>query len=228
MHVRPVPKVSIFMAVTTKKVTEKAQKWAKMARFWPKTRLNGRVMAREIFFHQCLWITKFCAKFGRSRITRTARMHNSLIVLRCMWKEPAPLAVFGPKIHFWGGGSKTLGTLISGTPLSCWKCWLLRLQLAPWDKNVQSMPKKWVFWAKSQFFVWESRFLSTGHITSTPGAITFPFGPTQRKIPFRRYGSFWAILGQKPVKKRNPPKVWHLLWVLFCLQNFAWSWLEHG
>ena len=91
MHVRPVPKVSIFMAVTTKKVTEKAQKWAKMARFWPKTRLNGRVMAREIFFHQCLWVTKFCAKFGRSRIPRTARMHNSLIVLRCMWKEPAPL-----------------------------------------------------------------------------------------------------------------------------------------
>ena len=50
MHVRPVPKVSIFMAVTTKKVTEKAQKWAKMARFWPKTRYNGRVMAREVFF----------------------------------------------------------------------------------------------------------------------------------------------------------------------------------
>ena len=91
MHVRPIPKVSIFMAVTAKKVTEKAQKWAKMARFWPKTRLNGRVMAREIFFHQCLWVTKFCAKFGRSRIPRTARMHNSLIVLRCMWKEPAPL-----------------------------------------------------------------------------------------------------------------------------------------
>ena len=84
MHARPIPKVSIFMAVTAKKVTEKAQKWAKMARFWPKTRLNGRVMAREIFFHQCLWVTKFCAKFGRSRIPRTARMHNSLIVLRCM------------------------------------------------------------------------------------------------------------------------------------------------
>ena len=55
-----------------------------------KTRLNGRVMAREIFFHQCLWVTRFCAKFGRSRIPRTARIHNSLIVLRCMWKEPAP------------------------------------------------------------------------------------------------------------------------------------------
>ena len=92
MHVGPVPKVSIFMAVTTKKVTEKAQKWAKMARFWPKMRWNGRVMARDIFFHQCLWVTKFCAKFGRSRIPRTARVHNSFVILRCMWKEPAPLS----------------------------------------------------------------------------------------------------------------------------------------
>ena len=33
----------------------------------------------------------FYAKFGRSRISRTASMHNSFIVLRCMWKEPAPL-----------------------------------------------------------------------------------------------------------------------------------------
>ena len=91
MHVRPIPKVSIFMAVTTKKVMEKAQKWAKMARFWPKTRHNGRVMARKIFFHQCLWVTKFCAKFGRSWIPRTARVHNSFIILRCVWKEPVPL-----------------------------------------------------------------------------------------------------------------------------------------
>ena len=91
MHVQRMPKVSIFMAVTTKIVPEKAQKWPKMARYWPKSRYNGRVMAREVFFHQCLWVTKFCAKFGCSRTPRTARMHNSLIVLRCMWKEPAPL-----------------------------------------------------------------------------------------------------------------------------------------
>ena len=84
MHVRPVRKVSIFMVVTAKKVTGKAQKQAKMARFWPKTRHNGRVMAQKIFFYQCQWVTKFFAKFGRSRIPRTARMHNSLIVLRCM------------------------------------------------------------------------------------------------------------------------------------------------
>ena len=33
MHARPMRKVSIFMAVTAKKVTEKAQKQAKMVRF---------------------------------------------------------------------------------------------------------------------------------------------------------------------------------------------------
>ena len=84
MHVQRMPKVSIFMAVTTKIVPEKAQKWQKMARFWPKWRYNGRVMAREVFFHQCLWVTKFCAKFGCSRTPRTASVPNSFIVLRCM------------------------------------------------------------------------------------------------------------------------------------------------
>ena len=47
-------------------------------------------MAREVFFYQCLWVTKFCAKFGCSRTPRTARAPSSFIVLRCMWKEPAP------------------------------------------------------------------------------------------------------------------------------------------
>ena len=101
MHVQRMPKVSIFMAVTTKIVPEKAQKWPKMARFWPKWRYNGRVMAREVFFHQCLWVTKFCAKFGRSRIPRTARAPNSFIILRCMWKEPAPWLVFMNQVLFW-------------------------------------------------------------------------------------------------------------------------------
>ena len=52
-----------------------------------KTRYNGRVMAREVSFYQCLWVTKFCW----SRTPRTASVHNSFRVLRCMWKEPAPL-----------------------------------------------------------------------------------------------------------------------------------------
>ena len=50
MHVRRMPKVSIFMAVTTKIVTEKAQKWPKMPRFWSNSRYKGRFMAQEVFF----------------------------------------------------------------------------------------------------------------------------------------------------------------------------------
>ena len=91
MYVPRIPKVSIFMAVTTKIVTEKAKKWPKMARFWPKSRYNGRVMAREVLFYQCLRVTKLYAKFGCSRTPRTASIPKSFIVLRCMWKEPAPL-----------------------------------------------------------------------------------------------------------------------------------------
>ena len=88
MHVQRIPKVSISMAVTTKKVPEKAQKWQDIGQ-------NGAIMAGpwhgRYFFYQCLWVTKFCAKFGCSRIPRTARAPNSFIILRCMWKEPAPL-----------------------------------------------------------------------------------------------------------------------------------------
>ena len=84
MHVQRMPKVSIFMAVTTKIVPEKAQKWPKMARFGTKWRFNGRVMAWEASFYQCLWVTKLCAKFGCSRTPRTASAHNSFIVLRCI------------------------------------------------------------------------------------------------------------------------------------------------
>ena len=128
MHVRPVPKVSIFMAVTAKKVTEKAQKWAKMARFWPKTRLNGRVMAREIFFHQCLWVTKFCAKFGHSRIPRMASIHNSFIVLRCMWKEPAPLFCL-VKNNFYRGFRRLTNWKGITKPMQCLKYLLSILSL---------------------------------------------------------------------------------------------------
>ena len=128
MHARPMRKVSIFMAVTAKKVTEKAQKQAKMARFRPKTGYNGRVMARKIFFYQCQWVTKFCAKFGRSRIPRRASIPNSFIVLRCMWKEPAPLAQnwhFWPNIGIFGPfdlmpDQKTMRTSCLGGFLLCW------------------------------------------------------------------------------------------------------------
>ena len=65
-------------------------------RFGLKRRYNGRVMAREVYFYQCLWVTKSYAKFGCSRTHRTASIHKSFIVLRCMWKEPAP---FWPISH---------------------------------------------------------------------------------------------------------------------------------
>ena len=45
-----------------------------------------------IFYHW-LWVTKFCAKFGSSRTLRTTNAHKSFIVLRCMWKEPAPFQI---------------------------------------------------------------------------------------------------------------------------------------
>ena len=128
MHVRPVPKVSIFMALTTKIVTEKAKKWPKMARFWPKSRYNGRVMAREVFFYQCLWVTKFCAKFGCSRTPRTASVPNSFIVLRSMWKEPAPLV---QNLHFWSFWAKY--------------CHFLHLLSNSWPKNYMNKVPRWVF-----------------------------------------------------------------------------------
>ena len=40
-----------------------------------------------------LRLIKFCAKFGCSLVLRTASAHNSFIVLRCTWKEPAPLNI---------------------------------------------------------------------------------------------------------------------------------------
>ena len=53
-------------------------------------------------------------------------------------------------------------------------------------------PKIWKFGAKIQFFVLESRFLSTVYFTLRAGAITFPFGPPQKSFPFPSYGSFFG------------------------------------
>ena len=60
---------------------------AKMALWWQGHGTGG-------IFYQCLWVTKLCAKFGCSRTPRTASAHKSFIVLRCMWKEPAPLRTY--------------------------------------------------------------------------------------------------------------------------------------
>ena len=64
MNVRRIPKMSIFMNVTTKGVKEKAQKLPKK---------EGKIWSwHRRFFYQYLWVTKLCIKFDRSRIPRTA------------------------------------------------------------------------------------------------------------------------------------------------------------
>ena len=45
---------------------------------------------------------------------------------------------------------------------------------SPGTKMCNLDPTLWIFGAKSQFFVWQSRYLPTGHITIIPGATTFP------------------------------------------------------
>ena len=52
------------------------------------------------------------------------------------------------------------------------------------------MTARGVYRAKSQLFVLESRFLSTGHSTSTPRATTFLFRPPRKKNRFRAMGHF--------------------------------------
>ena len=56
-------------------------------------------------------------------------------------------------------------------------------------------PKIWIFWAKSQFFVLWSQFLSMGQITTIPGATTFPFRPPRNFFSFRAMGhpDFWPF-----------------------------------
>ena len=162
MHVWRIPKVSIFMAVTIKIVPEKAQKWPKMARFWPKWRYNGRVMAWEVFLYQCLWVTKFCAKFGCSRTPRTASVPNSFIVLRCMWKEPAPLAVFGPKSLIFMWLSKSFGTNITENHFGNLSALFFGQALDQMGQNADIWPKMPVLGQIWPFLGPKSNFLGAG------------------------------------------------------------------
>ena len=59
-----IPKVSIFLAVTTKIVTEEAQNSQKWQEFGQR-HSYGRVIAREVLFlSMSMGKTKLCAKFG--------------------------------------------------------------------------------------------------------------------------------------------------------------------
>ena len=66
MHVQPVPKVSISMALTTKIVTEKAKKWPKMALLvTTATTGSGVLSARQCtFYHREHVILAYLGQFG--------------------------------------------------------------------------------------------------------------------------------------------------------------------
>ena len=162
-------------------------------------------MAREVLFYQCLRVTKLYAKFGCSRTPRTASIPKSFIVLRCMWKEPAPLAIPFPKSIFWADELKLLVSSYEGAneaPFLCWKYWPVRLQLAARDENVQFWPKIWIFGAKSQYFCFGiATFVNSANHQYTWG-YNFPIGTTPKKNSVSELGViFWgsplflAVLG---------------------------------
>ena len=92
------------------------------------------------------------------------------------------LALLGPKILIFKGGSKTFNTLISRNLLDT--CFVLKILTGEalmgrfWQKRDQ----------KSIFCFRIADFLSKGHITITPGATPKKFS-TRKKIPFPRYGT---------------------------------------
>ena len=47
-----------------------------MARFGPKSRYNGRVMAREVSFYQCLWVTVYVKGASPFRCHQTLLSHD--------------------------------------------------------------------------------------------------------------------------------------------------------
>ena len=114
------------------------------------------------------------------------------------------LACLGPKILILTRGSKsfvthvtekTPGHLVRIVFRSAWGI-IGRIApkfLIPRDKNVQFGPQNLDIWEKSNFFVLESRFLSTGHVTSIPGATTYPFGHPPKNFRFRAMGHFLGL-----------------------------------
>ena len=92
------------------------------------------------------------------------------------------------------------------------KHWPVRLQLAARDKNVQFWPQNLdVRGQKSSLFIWISQFLSTGHTTSIPGAITFPF---PKKFCSRAMGHFpgqWNLVGPSRPSKKWPTMTTNLV-----------------
>ena len=68
--------------------------------------------------------------------------------------------------------------------------WPLGAKMCFFDRKI------WIFGAKSQFFVYRSRFLLMEQMATIPGATTFPSEPPPKNFRFRARGHF---LGLTPV-----------------------------
>ena len=105
--------------------------------------------------------------------------------------------------YFWGAGVKLLVPLYQGTnetPLSCWKHWPVRLQLAARDENVQFWPESLDIRGWKSIF-WDCDFVKGAYHQHTRG-YNFPIQTTPKKncisqlwVHFRGSTRFWAILG---------------------------------
>merc|ERR1712012_873302 len=84
-------------------------------------------------------------------------------------------------------------------------------------KMCNCYPEIWIFWAKSQFFILEPRFSSTGHNTSTPWATNLPSDPTLKKFHFQAMGHFPELI---PDFGHFGPKV---PLILNCRQETWWD-----
>ena len=145
------------------------------------------------------------------------------------------MPIFGPKCQFlakfgrfwaqnpifWGQGVKILVPSYrdsNETPFSCWKHWSARLQLAARGENVLFRPQNLDIWGQKSIFCFGIMIFSTGHITSTPRATTFPFGPTRKNFRFRVLGNFpglWA-----PGSSRSIERHW---WGTDCSESLRLS-----
>ena len=115
---------------------------------------------------------------------------------------------FGQKSIFWGDGVKLLVSSYQGTneaPFPCWKHWPVRLKLAARDKNVQFLPKIWIFGAKSQFLYGNRDFCRQGISPVCPWLQLSQSDQPKRNsvselwVIFRGSPLFLAVLGHFPI-----------------------------
>ena len=105
LGVRPIPKVSITVVATAKRVTKKAKKWWKIAILWLFLSHSGDLWRRNYSHINIYWHPWFGAIFSTFGYLEVLFADNSFIVLRMSWKEPAPLAKKKKQLwlYFWWG-----------------------------------------------------------------------------------------------------------------------------